>query len=48
MVSKPLEEVLSTEQMQEVFKIAESTDKDSDLLKALKEYFLQIKEQLEE
>jgi len=47
MVSKPLEEILSAEQMQEVLKIAESTDKDSDLLKALKKYFLQYKEQLE-
>jgi len=44
---KKLEEILSDEQIQEVFKLAESSDRDSDLLKALKMYFLEHKEQLE-
>tara|TARA_Y100000296_G_scaffold13885_1_gene16249 strand:+ start:4 stop:225 length:222 start_codon:yes stop_codon:yes gene_type:complete len=44
---KKLEEILSDEQIQEVLKLAEASDKDSDLLKALKMYFLKHKEQLE-
>jgi hypothetical protein len=44
---KKLEEILSDEQIQDVLKLAESSDKDSDLLKALKKYFLKHKEQLE-
>jgi hypothetical protein len=43
---KKLEEILSDEQIQDVLKLAESSDKDSDLLKALKMYFLKHKEQL--
>ncbi len=47
MPRKKLEEILSDEQIQEVLKLAEASDKDSDLLKALKMYFLKHKEQLE-
>ena len=47
MPRKKLEEILSNEQIQDVLKLAESSDKDSDLLKALKMYFLKHKEQLE-
>ena len=46
MPRKKLEEILSDKQIQEVLKLAESSDKDSDLLKALKKYFLKHKEQL--
>ena len=44
---KKLEEILSDEQIQEVLKLAEASDKSSDLLKALKMYFLKHKEQHE-
>ena len=47
MQQKKLNEILSDEQTQDVLKIAESNTKDSDLLKALKMYFLKHKEQLE-
>ena len=47
MPRKKLEEILSDEQIQEVLKLAEASDKSSDLLKALKKYFLKHKEQLE-
>ena len=47
MPRKKLEEILSDEQTQDVLKIAESNTKDSDLLKALKMYFLNNQEQLE-
>ena len=46
MPRKKLEEILSDEQIQEVLKLVEASDKDSDLLKALKKYFLKHKEQL--
>ncbi len=46
MQRKKLNEILSDEQTQDVLKIAESNTKDSDLLKALKMYFLKHKEQL--
>ena len=47
MPRKKLEEILSDEQIQDVLKLAESSNKDSDLLRALKMYFLKHKEQLE-
>jgi len=47
MQTKKLNEILSDEQTQDVLRIVESNTEDSDLLKALKKYFLKHKEQLE-
>lgn len=47
MQKKELGKILSDKQMQDVLLIVNSNDRDSDILKALKKYFLKYKEQLE-